>query len=197
MGSEMIPSYDEIDVKSARTNYSSLQHGAHALIWAKTETRLFGKHPIKALALMTLRFDGTFGFPGGYIDVGETIEEGLSRELREEIGLDSAQLVITPDDQLCSHLVTNRHQGSNLCLHFFIKEVTEEFYLNIEKNVLGAAEYGLETLGITRVPLYTLSNERGFPSFLKNSFIGNSKEQLIKALEFAKMMPTEFQMKTE
>ena len=195
----MIPSYDEIDIKTARSNYSSIKHGAHVLIWARTETRLFGKHPMRALALMTLRFDGTFGFPGGYIDDGETIEEGLSRELREEIGLDPAQLVITPEDQLCSHLVTNHHghQGSNLCLHFFVKEVTEEFYLSIEKNILGAAEYGLETLGITRVPLYTLSNERGFPGFLKNSFVGNSKEQLIKALEFAKMMPTEFQKKTE
>ena len=55
----------------------------------------------------------------------------------------------------------------------------------MEKDVLNAEEYGLETLGVTRVPLHAMSEERGFPAFVRNNFVGNSKEQLIKGLKRA------------
>lgn len=32
---------------------------------------------------MQLRYDGTMGFPGGLVDVGETPEQAASREIRE------------------------------------------------------------------------------------------------------------------
>ena len=35
---------------------------------------------------MHIRFDGSFGFPGGLIDDGEDVITGLNRELEEEIG---------------------------------------------------------------------------------------------------------------
>jgi len=96
-----------------------------------------------------------------------------------------------PRDEICAHLVTGRFQGSDLCLHFFVKEISEESFLRVEKNIFGAEEYGYETLGITRVPLFTMSQGRGFSSFLKNNFVGNSKEQLLKGLEHANItIPT-------
>lgn len=55
----------------------------------------------------------------------------------------------------------------------------------MEKDVLNAEEYGLETLGVTRVPLHVMSEGRGFPAFMRNNFVGNSKEQLIKGLKRA------------
>ena len=34
-------------------------------------------------------FPGAWEFPGGHLEEGETLKEGLKRELREEIGFDS------------------------------------------------------------------------------------------------------------
>ena len=40
----------------------------------------------------------------------------------------------------------------------------------------------LKVLGLVRVPLYTLPTGLGFPAFLNNQFIGNSKHQLLAVL---------------
>ena len=47
---------------------------------------------------MQMRFDGTFGFPGGLVDKGEDILEGLNRELMEEIGWDPSAHPVTWSD---------------------------------------------------------------------------------------------------
>lgn len=38
-------------------------------------------------------------------------------------------------------------------------------------------------LGLVRCPLYTLPNGLGFPGFLCNNFIGNSRSQLLLTIE--------------
>lgn len=47
---------------------------------------------------MQLRFDGTFGFPGGLMNKGEDVATGLNRELGEEIGWDPTVNAITMKD---------------------------------------------------------------------------------------------------
>jgi len=37
---------------------------------------------------MQMRFDGTLGFPGGFLEKEEQPVNGLNRELSEEIGLE-------------------------------------------------------------------------------------------------------------
>ena len=108
-------SYDEIDIQSARKDYADIKHAAHAMIWAKTSAELFGKHAAKAWVLMTLRFDGKFGFPGGFVEAEETIEEGLSRELREEIHLEEKEMRIEKQDQICAHLGYNHSRTESVC----------------------------------------------------------------------------------
>ena len=47
---------------------------------------------------MHLRFDGTFGFPGGLIDSGEDVVAGLNREMKEEINWDASVHSVSWDD---------------------------------------------------------------------------------------------------
>jgi len=45
-------------------------------------------------------------------------------------------------------------------------------------------------LGLIRVPLYNYDHDgKGFDSFLKNSFIGCAKEQLLDGLTACKLFP--------
>ena len=45
-----------------------------------------------------------------------------------------------------------------------------------------------QVLGVIRCPLYTLPNGLGFPAFLKNRFIADSKDQLLHAIRERKLL---------
>ncbi|MEM6406204.1 MAG: NUDIX domain-containing protein [Pseudomonadota bacterium] len=46
----------------------------------------------KILITQTTKWRGTWGVPGGKVDWGETLEQALLREFREEVGLDLHQV---------------------------------------------------------------------------------------------------------
>lgn len=94
------------EVSEWRTVPTYYSHASHAMIYAEWPGRFLGKYDYKyAVAVraiqshhvshhvlyihlwtctqMQLRFDGTMGFPGGLVDVGETPEQAASREIRE------------------------------------------------------------------------------------------------------------------
>eukprot|EP00092_Neocalanus_flemingeri_P004847 GFUD01005216.1.p1 GENE.GFUD01005216.1~~GFUD01005216.1.p1 ORF type:complete len:199 (+),score=46.59 GFUD01005216.1:34-630(+) len=150
---------------------------AHAMFFARTDEKLWDKHPYKALVNMHLRFDGRLGFPGGLIDEGENIETALNREIAEEMG-EGNPIVVEKD-----WMSTQYSSKDKLLMHFYCKEVDRTEFLEIEKRGLSAKEYGVEILGLLRVPLYTRKrNNGGLPMFLENHFAGNARENLLNSL---------------
>lgn len=54
---------------------------------------------------MMLRDEGSFCFPGGVVDDGEAILDGLNRELFEEINLDLDKFAVEEKDFVCAHIM--------------------------------------------------------------------------------------------
>jgi len=83
------------------------------------------------------RYSNTWGLPGGKVDPGETVSEGLIREILEELGgtIDKPKLI--PIEKFTS-------DNGKFCYHTFLIPVDEEFipYLNEEHK--GYAWCGIE-----------------------------------------------------
>jgi 8-oxo-dGTP pyrophosphatase MutT (NUDIX family) len=89
--------------------------------------------------LLIMRWDGKFGFPGGWVDEGETPEQALIRELREEINF----IVFRGDfKQVHEEIVGERR---TLLYHM---NVTVEHLKGILNFASGAKHYDSEVCGI-------------------------------------------------
>ncbi|PSN48637.1 U8 snoRNA-decapping enzyme [Blattella germanica] len=171
-----------------KAQYKGLMHAAHCMIYSRTSDRIFGIYSARAIILMQMRFDGYIGFPGGLIDEGEDIVFGLNRELVEEMHIDINKYPVKEEN----HVVTHWCPSQNLVLHFYALELPISDLKSIEESAMKAHDYGTETLGTIRLPLYTMGDGyRGFPAFLANNFVGNSKEQLLHGLVHLNIMSAE------
>lgn len=139
---------------------------------------------------MQMRFDGRLGFHGGFVDPRDSsLEEGLSRELHEELGPAVASILVTENDCLSCHAIERPQQ---VVEHFYAKQLRLEELQAIEERATQAKDHGLEVMGLVRVPLYTLRDGvGGLPAFLSNTFIGNAREQLIYVLDTFHLVPKE------
>ncbi|XP_004704236.3 U8 snoRNA-decapping enzyme [Echinops telfairi] len=157
------------------------RHACHALLYAPDPGRLFGCIPLRYAVLMQMRFDGRLGFPGGFVDAQDgSWENGLNRELREELGEAAAAFRVDGSDYRSSHADSRRR----VVAHFYAKRLTPEQMAAVEAGAPHAKDYGLEVLGMVRVPMYTLQDGvGGLPAFLENSFIGVAQEQLLEAIQ--------------
>ncbi|CAL8103683.1 unnamed protein product [Calicophoron daubneyi] len=162
----------------------TVKKAAHGMFYALTDDTFLGQYRERAYVMMQIRFDGDIGFPGGLIEPeDESLTAGLNREVLEEMGSGSPSLKFEESDFLFAH----RCLETGRVLYFYAKRISPEEFRELELNVLKAEEYGKETLGVLRVPLYTMDDGfRGLPQFLTNSFSGNAKLQLLGGLLKAK-----------
>uniref|UniRef100_A0A8C3YPJ1 U8 snoRNA-decapping enzyme n=1 Tax=Catagonus wagneri TaxID=51154 RepID=A0A8C3YPJ1_9CETA len=157
------------------------RHACHALLYAPDPGLLFGRIPLRYAVLMQMRFDGRLGFPGGFVDLRDhSLEDGLNRELDEELGEAAAAFRVERADYRSSHAGSR----PRVVVHFYTKCLTLEQLTAVERGAPRARDHGVEVLGLVRVPLYTLRDGvGGLPAFLENAFIGNAREQLLEALQ--------------
>ncbi|CAL1527083.1 unnamed protein product [Lymnaea stagnalis] len=177
------------DLNELKSTVQNLKHAAHGMIFAKKPNLLWDLYDQKGYVMastnnMQVRFDGLLGFPGGLVDDGEEPVDGINREMHEEIGLDLEKYFFSDEHHIASYY----HAGKGLILHFYLMEVSPEDYCELELKTLSAVEYGIETCGIVRVPLFTMGDGvRGFPAYLANQFAGNARSELIKGLLAAQL----------
>ncbi|XP_067836456.1 U8 snoRNA-decapping enzyme [Heptranchias perlo] len=175
------PGYRAVSRRESRS-LAGYKHACHAMLYAAEPGKLFGKIPLRHALLMQMRFDGKIGFPGGFVDTRDgSLEEGLNRELSEELGCDPKWLRIAEADYASSHATEALPQ--KVVAHFYTKRISLDELRKVEMSAVHAKDHGREVMGTIRVPLYTLRDGfGGLPAFLTNTFIGNAKDQLIYAL---------------
>ncbi|KAK0134989.1 U8 snoRNA-decapping enzyme [Merluccius polli] len=167
--------------------HKGVRHACHVMLYCDAQALLFGTISIRHIVLMQMRFDGLLGFPGGLVNpLEESLEAGLSRELMEEMGMAPP---VSEEDHVASCYAPPTSSSSSssstppLITHFYVKKVEEEQIRALEKaGPSTAIDHGLEVLGVVRVPLYSMTDGGGLPSFLSNGFAGNARAQLLDAL---------------
>lgn len=184
---KILQDFSDISYDEAKNLGKDYRHAAHAFIWSKNSSNLWGTQMI-AWILMQMRFDGYIGFPGGIIDpTDDSWEDGLNRELKEEIDLDEKYFVNRND-----YFFSSYNDTKKLVLHFYVKEVTEIEYIKIEKDSMNSHDYGTEVLGLIRPPLYQIDKpNRGFNIFIQNQFIGNAFLQLLRSINHLSILSPE------
>lgn len=118
---------------------------------------------------MNMRWDGSFGFIGGFVDEKESLRAALKREVKEEIDY---ELDLSTIEMVCSHGDKEKH------LHLYKKEVSFEEIKEIMKNSINAKDFCSEMNGLSLVHFENYG-EKGFSNFLKNNFVTAAKEELI------------------
>lgn len=163
---------------STAIEHRDVIHAAHCLLWCVDNNQ--------RIALIQMRFDGKFGFPGGEVEESgpvtvQTVCDTGTRELVEEINYEGAE--IAEKDWICSH----RNRSTSFVLHFFAKQIPKNEFERLEKHHSLAQHFPSESLGLFRFPLGEVGKATShvtrnfFANFRNQFFAGNARLQLILA----------------
>ena len=107
---------------------------------------------------------GTLDLPGGFVDMDETVEEGMAREIREETGLEARSL-----HYLFS--LPNLYEYSGMIIHtldmFFIVHVANEVTVKADDDVAALKWMKLEEVDYRLFGLHSIS--MGVKRFVEES----------------------------
>ncbi|XP_038938090.1 uncharacterized protein LOC688828 isoform X1 [Rattus norvegicus] len=159
----------KIELEDALALGPSWRHLCYVMLYAPNPGVLFGGHILLNYSvLMSMRFDGRLGFPGGFVDDNSpSLEEGLNKELLRKLGEGVSTFNIVSTDYRSSLIETT----SKVVAHFYVKCLTLEQLQAVEAGAPLTKDHGLE------------DGVGGLPAFLDNSFIGVAREQLLEALQ--------------
>ncbi|THD27948.1 U8 snoRNA-decapping enzyme [Fasciola hepatica] len=152
----------------------------------RPDKKLYGKYPMTGNLLLQMRHDAMIGLPGGGIRPGETIKQGLLRELVEEMAVQSTDGI---------RYLLSYHNPTNIyCGHLFAKEVTWTELRELGQRALANPDSGLENVGYLFMPtLNEVDDDPGFdglPTFLAQAIapgsppllVGNTLQQILHVM---------------
>lgn len=137
---------------------------------------MYGEDADKVINLVAMqsRWDGRYGFAGGYVDNNETLIEAAKRELEEELGIKDENFVF---EEVCTHEFSIG-QDRTMNTHLYIVKIPLEELKDILANSFKAEHFASENCGNVIVHLENYG-DKGFKHFIKNNFAGSAKEELI------------------
>lgn len=74
----------------------------------------------------------TYQFPGGHLEEGETLEEGLLREIKEETGIEIKDAIIKPFQKITHYSKNYRNSGKNRQndIYYYILKTNTKFNMD-------------------------------------------------------------------
>lgn len=139
---------------------------------------------IKCPAIIMIdRWDGRMGFPGGTVEEGESIEEALQREIKEEIGInikvEKLKPIVSFEWKILSHTFALRLTEIEF-LHIYyhiLNNFARSILLHSYDAGYDKSHFLSEITGIKIVPILN-HNGKGLDEFLKNNFAGCGQDDL-------------------
>ncbi|MEA3352699.1 MAG: NUDIX hydrolase [Campylobacterota bacterium] len=139
---------------------------------------------IKCPAMIMIdRWDGRIGFPGGTVEEGETLQEALVREIKEEIGInirvEKLKPVVSYEWKIVSH--TFALELKEIEFHHIYYHILNNFSRSILNHSYESGtddtHFLSEITGIKIVPILNRDG-KGMGQFIKNNFAVCGKEDI-------------------
>lgn len=131
-------------------------------------------------ALLINRADGKIGFPGGYVEKGETPRQGVLREVEEELGYK------VPNPDLVKPLISFE---MGIVVHVFMLELPYNELKAVLAGMVNAPHFGSEVSGAFLAQLATYTRRgrvQGYPELMRSNLVITVKECLDLYLRTAK-----------